>query len=155
MDAGRTRACPTGRIVGRRWSLRDRRPRGQLEGIVMRALWEADGALSARDVLGRFEQGEVPALTTVLTVLERLRAKGHVVRTSADDGTARFAPAQPEPSFVAANMLTVLTDSQDRGAALLHFAGHLRDEDAELLRRALGSSQRTRSVPDPHASQAP
>ena len=121
----------------------------------MRTLWEADAALSAREVLGRFEQDEVPALTTVLTVLERLRAKGQVVRTSADDGTARFSPAQPEPSFVAANMLAALTDSGDRGAALLHFAGHLRDEDAELLRRALASAQRGPSAPDPRGSESP
>lgn len=127
----------------------DRRPRGQLEGAVLRMLWEADRPVSAKDLVAGFGAEDAPALTTVLTVLERLRAKGHVVRTSGDDGTARFAPAQPESSFVAGNMLTALTDSRDRGAALLQFAGHLRDEDAELLRRALGAMQRKPSVSDP------
>jgi predicted transcriptional regulator len=94
-------------------------------------------------LLARFDPNETPALTTALTVLERLRAKGQVLRTTADDGTARFEPAQTESSFVASSMLTALTDSRDRGAALLQFAGHLRDEDAALLRRALGEPRDT------------
>lgn len=119
----------------------DRRPRGQLEATVKRILWEAESPLSAREILARFgaeASGAAPAFTTLLTVLERLRAKGQAVRTAAGDGTARFSPAQSEPSFIAAAMLTALTDSSDRGAALLQFAGNLHTEDAEILRRALG-----------------
>ncbi|WP_460994357.1 BlaI/MecI/CopY family transcriptional regulator [Sinomonas soli] len=119
----------------------DRRPRGQLEATVKRILWEAEVPLSAREILARFDaddSGTAPAFTTLLTVLERLRAKGQAVRTAAADGTARFSAAQSEPSFIAAAMLTALTDSSDRGAALLQFAGNLHTDDAEILRRALG-----------------
>lgn len=61
------------------------RPRGQLEQAVLDVLWSAgpDG-LTAREVLDRCDEPR-PALTTVLTVLERLGRKGGVLRDEQAD----------------------------------------------------------------------
>ena len=65
------------------------RPRGQLEQAVLDALWSADDGLSARQVLDAFPEPR-PALTTVLTVLDRLRRKGQVERQTHDDAPLTF-----------------------------------------------------------------
>ncbi len=55
------------------------RPRGQLEQAVLEALWTADDGLT-RAPGARRRRRTRPALTTVLTVLDRLGRKGAVVR---------------------------------------------------------------------------
>jgi len=116
-----------------------RRNRGELEGIVMRILWDSEGPLSARTVCGSFPaDGPVPALTTILTVLDRLSAKGIVTKSPVGAAGFVFAATFSEPTFVADAMESALLSSSDRSSALLHFAGSLGSHDAELLRRALG-----------------
>lgn len=102
---------------------------------MLRVLWDAPQGLTAREVQARVPNPQ-PAHTTVLTALDRLRAKGDVVRASqAADGIV-FAAARTEEEHVGQAMLARLEDSSDRAAALLHFAGSLDADDLALLRRA-------------------
>lgn len=118
----------------------ERRERGALESVVLRELWRADRALSARDIIDRLDaETHVPALTTVLTVLDRLRAKGRVLKSESPGGGALFEPAESESSSAASAMLAALVNSSDRNAALLRFAGDLDQRDLATLRTALGN----------------
>lgn len=115
-----------------------RRNRGELESRVMHILWHAEKPLAAREVLDRFPADEaVPALTTMLTVLDRLGKKGTVLKSPARAGGSVFAAAVTEPESTAEAMVSALVSSHDRSAALLSFAGELDERDIEVLRRAL------------------
>lgn len=114
-----------------------RRARGELESAVLRELWASDVPLSAKDLQSNFTQ-PIPALTTLLTVLDRLVGKGTVVRTAAPGRGSVFAASTSEASHAAGAMVTALLSSSDRSAALTRFAGHLGECEVEALRKALG-----------------
>ena len=103
----------------------------------MAALWAHPDGLSARQVVEALS-GQPAAITTVLTVLDRLRAKGLVSRSDGPvAGAYVFTAAHSQSDHVVSGMLGSLTASSDRHAALMHFAGRLDPEDAEVLRTAL------------------
>ncbi|MDF1703507.1 MAG: BlaI/MecI/CopY family transcriptional regulator [Aeromicrobium sp.] len=112
-----------------------RRARGELEAQVLHVLWGAGEGLTAKQI-GERLPGAAPAPTTVLTALDRLVAKQHVVRDDRQRGIT-FRAARTEEQHVSQTMLDQLRTSSNREAALLHFVGNLADEDAELLRRSL------------------
>jgi predicted transcriptional regulator len=113
------------------------RPRGELEAAIMDVLWDADEPVTAKDVVSRIPDPR-PALTTVLTVLDRLGQKGLVVRF--DEARAlTFAPARSRTDHAASLMSGALAATKDREAALLRFAGTLDGDDLTALRRALGA----------------
>lgn len=120
------------------------RERGELEGTVMRILWEASEPLSARDIQAVFT-GHVPAYTTLMTALERLQKKGDVVRSGDSPRKVRFRAARSGDEHVGRSMMTALDGAGDRQAALLQFAGNLAEEDLDLLRGATtGKTSRKR-----------
>jgi predicted transcriptional regulator len=107
----------------------------------MRLLWDAGAPRTAKQLQAGFED-PAPAVTTLLTVLDRLRRKGLVTRSDAKTNIT-FAAARSESDQAVENMLHSLDATGDRRAALLRFAGDLDRDDAELLRRALeGRDQR-------------
>jgi len=107
----------------------------ELERAVMEALWGAPDGLSAADVVATLP-GRALAVTTVLTVLERLRRKGMVDR--ARDGRAFvYRAATEREALVARAMLSALGDSADRALAISRFVDGMPAEDVEALRRAL------------------
>lgn len=115
------------------------RPRGQLEQAVLDALWAADGdGLSARQVLDTFPEPR-PALTTVLTVLDRLGRKGTVQRQQHADAPLTFRAVHSRTDHAASLMSSALAASTDREAALLQFTGSLASDDLDALRRAVES----------------
>jgi predicted transcriptional regulator len=117
----------------------ERRPPGALESSVVRILWDADHPLSAAGVCRAFPGGGArPAITTVLTVLQRLEAKRRVTRSVSSGGTLVFTARESESGHVAETMLAALLATQDRSAVLLRFAGSLDAGDVDVLRRALG-----------------
>lgn len=111
------------------------RGRGDLEAAVLRVLWDSPEPLTSREVQAAITAPQ-PALTTLLTVLDRLRTKGLVTR-SPGRGPYTFSPTRSESEHAVEAMLTSLTATSDRRAALLTFAGHLDPTDADVLRRAL------------------
>lgn len=117
---------------------------------MIRILWDAALPLSAAEVRKAFPEagpGPRPALTTVLTVLQRLEAKRRVTRSVSADGTLAFAARQSESGQAADAMLATLLATGDRSAVLLRFAGSLDAEDVEVLRRALGESDDQGATP--------
>lgn len=113
------------------------RERGQLEAEVMRILWAHDDAVGARVIQDSFEDGHVPAYTTLLTVLDRLQKKGEVVRIATSPRKVRFRPTRSDGERAGAAMLSALEGTGDREEALARFADHLTERDVEMLERAL------------------
>jgi predicted transcriptional regulator len=117
---------------------------GQLEWAVLQVLWDSPGPVSGRDVLtalaaqdgtGAAGPREL-AITTVLTVLDRLRRKG-LVRRERSGRAHLYEAALSREDYVAGLMLEALGQAPDRGAALTRFLGAARPADTEHLRRAL------------------
>ncbi len=106
------------------------------------ALWSADGGLSARQVLDAFPEPR-PALTTVLTVLDRLGRKGRVERQQHDDAPLTFRATNSREEQTASLMSNALAAATDREAALLQFTGSLASDDLDVIRRALDARARS------------
>ncbi|HEY1620566.1 MAG TPA: BlaI/MecI/CopY family transcriptional regulator [Streptosporangiaceae bacterium] len=113
---------------------------GELERAVLAVLWDSPRPAAARDVLTALAardgaQREL-AVTTVLTVLDRLRRKGLVARERA--GRAHlYRAAVSREDYVAGLMLEALGQAGDRGAVLTRFLGGVGSADTEHLRREL------------------
>ena len=107
---------------------------GDLERKVMNVLWDtAESPLTGREVAAQLPDR---AYTTVLTILDRLRRKGLVTRTTV--GRAhRFAASDTRESYMAELMIDAMGDSGDRGAVLVRFAESVSPDEAQVLRRAL------------------
>jgi predicted transcriptional regulator len=110
---------------------------GELERAVMDVLWAEPTGLAAGDVVGALP-GRQLAVTTVLTVLERLRRKGLVDRER-DGRSYRYRAAAEREALVAEAMLAALGDSADRELAISRFVDSMPPQDVEALRRALRS----------------
>lgn len=107
---------------------------GELESRIMDVVWSAERPLSVQDVADQVDGS--PAYTTVITVIERLRAKGWVQRHR--EGRAfRYQATSSRGQYTARLMGQLLHDSRDRPGALLSFAGQLDPADAQALRDAL------------------
>ena len=106
----------------------------------METLWAHPEGLFARDIADQLPSG--PALTTVLTVLERLTRKGLVSRVKRGRAHHYTATASKE-AFVAEAMRAALADADDVQATLAHFltgvpADQVAALRAELLRLEAG-----------------
>ncbi|WP_163507119.1 BlaI/MecI/CopY family transcriptional regulator [Fodinicola acaciae] len=115
---------------------------GELERAVMDVLWSASGPVTARVVSDALSDREL-ALTTVLTVLSRLEAKGYVARTR--DGRAHhYAATATREEHVAGLMHEVLDtageSADNRSAVLVRFVGQVSREEAEALQTALAEA---------------
>jgi BlaI family transcriptional regulator, penicillinase repressor len=114
---------------------------GALERAVLGVLWDAAGPLAARDVLAglarRDGEPRELAVTTVLTVLDRLGRKG-LVRRERSGRAHLYQAAVSREDYVADLMVEALGQAPDRGAALTRFLGSVGPADADHLRRALG-----------------
>jgi predicted transcriptional regulator len=124
---------------------------GQLERAVLHVLWAAPEPLAARSVLAALniqspaqqpgaQQREL-AITTVLTVLDRLGRKGLVRRERGTQDGSRpaflYQTAVSREDYIAGLMLEALGQAPDRGAALTRFLGSVTATDTDHLRRAL------------------
>jgi predicted transcriptional regulator len=108
---------------------------GELERVVMDALWERDEPVSVRDVARALADRDL-AYTTVMTVLDRLAKKGFVRRERV--GRAwHYTPAASRDAYIAQLMLDALDLTGDRGAALVRFARSVSGAEAEILQETL------------------
>jgi predicted transcriptional regulator len=107
-----------------------RRERGSLERAVINALVEAAAPLTPGQVRDRLG-GEL-AYTTIMTVLNRLTAKGLVVRSRLGRGYA-YGAVLDAAQVTAWKMRRLLDTGSDRAAVLTRFVGSLSDEDERLL----------------------
>jgi len=116
------------------------RNRGELEADIMSILWQNSEPMTAKEVQAKFTLN-VPAITTLITVLDRMCAKGQVVKNSSGGRSQTFAAAQSRLDHVASTMTSALHSADDQVAALLHFAGSLSEEDRAFLRKAIDNDK--------------
>jgi len=109
--------------------------RGELERSVVEVLWDTSAPMTARAVVEALPGREL-AVTTVLTVLGRLEAKG-VVRRSRDSRAHSYEAVASREQHTAELMRDVLDTAGDRQDALARFVGAVTPEDLAALRRAL------------------
>jgi predicted transcriptional regulator len=118
-----------------------RRARGALKADLEARLSRADAPMTARALHESFGD-EPPPMTSIFTVLERLRRAGVVQRATGPEGELEFSLVRTTSPQTAQAMLDELLRSDDRSGALSRFAGSLAAEDAEALRRALQNGHR-------------
>jgi len=108
---------------------------GELEGAVMNVVWATPDGVTAREIVSALPGPEL-AITTVLTVLDRLQRKGMVERERI--GRAhRYTAARSREDFLSALMSDALDSTDDRGAVLARFIGAMRPDDTDTLRKLL------------------
>lgn len=127
---------------------------GHLEREVMRVVWEERRPLTGHEIAERLSHSRKIAYTTLITVIERLRAKGILTRFR-DGRSYRYQAATSEETYAAQLMSEVLEGSADRPRALLAFAGRLDPHEAAALRAALdrASQEATGRVAEPRSGQ--
>lgn len=118
-----------------------RRARGALKAEIEARLSHADGPLTARELHASFGD-DAPQMTSIFTVLDRLRRSGVVERRHGPDGELEFSLVRTDPPRTAQAMLEELLRTDDRSGALSRFAGSLDADDAAVLRRALAEGER-------------
>ena len=114
---------------------------------MLQVLWDRPSPVAAKDVLAALGEREVPdagagaprelAITTVLTVLDRLRRKG-LVRRERSGRAHLYQASVSREAYVADLMVEALGQAPDRSAALTRFLGSVTPDDTDHLRRALG-----------------
>lgn len=118
---------------------------GDLERSVMDLLWDSANARTAtaiRDDLANGKTvgaGKELALTTILTVLSRLEAKGFVCRAR-HIRPHLFHATTTRADHMAELMHEVLGTAPDREAVLARFVGQVSPAEAASLRRMLGEN---------------
>ncbi|AZT98090.1 BlaI/MecI/CopY family transcriptional regulator [Brevibacterium aurantiacum] len=119
------------------------RERGELEQEIMRLLRAQAQPIGARELQDLFSD-QVPAYTTLMTVLTRLEKKGEVVRSGNSPRKVKFFPARSDEEHASQTMLSALGSAGDRRAALLAFAGNLDEDDVALLSSAFVTPRKKR-----------
>jgi predicted transcriptional regulator len=111
-----------------------RRGQGELEALVLAALLQASGPVTATWVQERL--GGDLAYTTVMTVLTRLQAKRTVTRERVGR-SFEWRAAADEAGLAALRMRTMLDAEPDREAVLARFVAGLTPDEERLLRDLL------------------
>lgn len=109
---------------------------GELEAEVVAILRRSGSSMSAAEIQEQCS-GHTPAYTTVLTILDRLGAKGLVEREARSPRRVRFRAVRDDVEHATDTITGALDATIDRRAVLLRFAGALDAQDADVLRRAL------------------
>ena len=119
---------------------------GDVEAAVMDIAWSASKPLTVVEMwtaLNAQPDRRELARTTVLTVMTNLAKKGLLTR----HGTGRahsYTAAVPRGQYTAELMTQALHSTDDRTAALLHFAEQLDDDERQAL---LAMARRRRRRP--------
>ncbi|GAA3751019.1 putative transcriptional regulator [Spinactinospora alkalitolerans] len=118
---------------------------GELEAAIMDALWRADQPLVVREVRETMTYDRDIAYTTVMTVANILYHKGMLNREKA--GRAwRYWPSESREEHTARVMSEVLSESGDRGAAMLRFIERFSDEEMSRLHEVLAEVRTRRGI---------
>lgn len=106
----------------------------------MDALWRSGKACSGLEIQTELskpaDRGEL-ALTTVLTVLQRLTDKGLVIKVAAGGRSVKFQAALTREQQSAQALINILRADQDSELTLTHFVGALTEQQRDVLNRAL------------------
>ena len=106
----------------------------------MDRIWRHNRPVLVRDVLSDLNTDRVLAYTTVLTVMEKLRRKGWLLRQRMGRAYAYEAVGSRE-HYTALLMCDALATSDNQTVSFVHFLEQLSREEAHALRTALESRQ--------------
>ncbi|MFJ8228409.1 BlaI/MecI/CopY family transcriptional regulator [Streptomyces sp. NPDC094448] len=109
---------------------------GELEAEIMGLVWQSGEPLGVRDLTDALNTRRPRAGTTVMTVAERLRAKGWLTRAK-DGRSYRYSAVRSAEDYTVELMEQALDTSVDRTGALLRFVDRLDAAEAAVLRDAL------------------
>lgn len=113
---------------------------GDLEAVIMDAVWDANEPLTVRNILERLNQERTPAYTTVQTVTEILYRKGWLQRRKDGRAWHYWAPRSRE-DYTAGLVEEVLSSTPDRSAALVRLVEQMDPEEVAELRAALDAAK--------------
>ncbi|MFM6977846.1 MAG: BlaI/MecI/CopY family transcriptional regulator [Micrococcales bacterium] len=113
------------------------RQQGELESLVLDALWDSKTPLTSNEVLDVVSENGALALTTVLTVLSRLTDKGLVERSPANGRGFVFAATSTREEYAASQLLEILASSENAALTLSHFAAGLSKKSLNALKKSL------------------
>jgi predicted transcriptional regulator len=121
---------------------------GELETVVMARLWESGGSGTAREVVEQLRTDREIAYTTVLSTMENLYRKGHLLRER--EGKAfRYRTVLSHPEHIAALMREALSGGgeHDTAAVLAHFVGEMSADELAGLKEVIRRRGRTSPKP--------
>jgi predicted transcriptional regulator len=106
---------------------------GDLEAVIMHRVWEQDGPVTVRDLLGQLRQERAIAYTTVMSTMDNLHRKGWLAREK--DGKAyRYTATASREEYSARLMQEALADGGDTEAVLNHFVARMDGGESDVLR---------------------
>jgi predicted transcriptional regulator len=110
---------------------------GDLERDVMEVIWTTpSSAMTVREVGEHFPDH---AYTTILTVLSRLSAKGFL-QEAKEGRLSTFRATASREDYITGLILDALSNTEDRHAALAHFAESLTPGDRSFFRKMINRS---------------
>ncbi|HEX4790751.1 MAG TPA: BlaI/MecI/CopY family transcriptional regulator [Actinospica sp.] len=109
---------------------------GDLELAVMERIWRLGRPVSVRDVFEELKTERSIAYTTVMTVMDKLHAKGWL-RREARGRAYLYEAVDSREAYTARLMRDAWATSDNQAAAFVHFLGQLSGEEARALRAAL------------------
>jgi predicted transcriptional regulator len=108
---------------------------GELEAVVMDAVWSADGPLTVRNVHDDLKSARQIAYTTVMSTMDNLYRKGWLRREKV--GLAyHYRPIMSREEHSAKLMRTVFQSGGDSELILNFFLDQIGDDDSGKLRTA-------------------
>jgi len=117
------------------------RQQGELESLVLDALWSAldneTRPLTSQQLMDALGAKADIAMTTLLTVLSRLVDKELVVRAPGEGRSLLFAAAKTRELHNADVMLKLIADAGNPALAMSHFAAGLSPAALQALRNTL------------------
>jgi predicted transcriptional regulator len=106
---------------------------GDLEAVIMHLVWDHDGPVTVRDLLGELREGRDIAYTTVMSTMDNLHRKGWLARTK--DGKAyRYTATASREEYSARLMAEALAGGGNTEAVLSHFVAQIDGQESEVLR---------------------
>lgn len=115
---------------------------GSLEADIMGVVWREKGAVTVRDVVSALAKKRRSAYTTVMTVMNRLVAKG-ILKRQLDGGHYQYQAVHDQQRFAAqrTRRLAKQLVNQYGAVALAQFVDILDDVDPKLIEQLRKKSQ--------------
>ena len=109
---------------------------GDLETVIMHMVWDHDGPVTVRDLLGEMRQEREIAYTTVMSTMDNLYRKGWLDRVR--EGKAyRYTSTASREEYSARLMREALADGGDAEVVLSHFVAQIGSGESDALRSVL------------------
>jgi predicted transcriptional regulator len=110
---------------------------GDLESVIMHMVWDHDGPVTVRELLGELQHERSIAYTTVMSTMDNLHRKGWLAREK--DGKAyRYTATASRAEYSAGLMREALAGGGDTEVVLSHFVAQMDGDESEVLRGVVG-----------------